>query len=279
MRIIVTGANGYIGRRLVCALEADGHKVASIDIGDSLKSLEGRWDVMFNLAWTGKGGALRADYTVQMSNVKTALDNYRVAVCLGCGRYVCPGTIGENMVNIKECTGIKSENFIYAISKNYLHQLLDAVAVEKCRVVWATLGNLYGGDSGGNIINWALENVLSGSVAEFGPAEQPYDFIHVDDAVRALVLLGTSDGVRSESFYVGNGKPKPLKEYLIEIGRLAGKMELIGIGRRPDDGTRYREEWFDVEKLCLETGFSAVKDFSDGVMEMITEFERVKYGR
>jgi nucleoside-diphosphate-sugar epimerase len=116
-------------------------------------------------------------------------------------------------------------------------------------------------------------------VAECGPAEQPYDFIHVDDAVRALVLLGTSDGVRSESFYVGNGKPKPLKEYLIEIGRLAGKMELIGIGRRPDDGTRYREEWFDVEKLCLETGFSAVKDFSDGVMEMITEFERVKYGK
>jgi nucleoside-diphosphate-sugar epimerase len=120
---------------------------------------------------------------------------------------------------------------------------------------------------------------LSGSVAEFGPAEQPYDFIHVDDAVRALVLLGAGEGDVSGSFYIGNGKPKPLKEYLIEIGRLAGRPELIGIGRRPDDGTRYCEEWFDVKRLCRETGFSAAKDFSDGVKEMIAEFERTEYDR
>ena len=201
MRAIVTGAKGFIGKRLVAALRADGHEVAAVDLGDRVEDLSGRWDVMYNLAWVGKGGALRADYNVQMNNVKVALDNYREAQRLGCSRYICTGTVGENMVKLPECEKIKSQNFIYAISKNYLHAVLNSIGTDACRVIWATLGNLYGGtDSGGNIIDYTLRTILAGKVAEFGPAEQPYDFIHVDDAVRALVLLGVSAGVAGDAF-------------------------------------------------------------------------------
>ena len=266
MKAIVTGSKGFIGKRLVAELETAGCEVVGIDLGDDITKVEGEWDVFYNLAWVGKGGALRADYNVQMNNVKVALDNYREAQRLGCSRFICTGTIGENMVRLPECEKIKSQNFIYAISKNYLHAVLNSIGTEDCRVIWATLGNLYGGNSGGNIIEYTLKTIASGEVAKFGPAEQPYDFIHVDDAVRALALVGLSKDVVSDAFYIGNGQPKLLKEYLLEVGRAAGKEHLIGIGQRPDDGTRYRAEWFSIDTLMRETGFRPLVDFATGVV-------------
>ena len=266
MKAVITGAKGFIGKRLMTALKADGCEVVGIDLGDDISDLNGEWDVFYNLAWVGKGGALRADYNVQLNNVKLALDYYREAQRLHCGRYLCMGTVGESMVKLPECEKIKSQNFIYIIAKNCLHAALNAIGTDECRAIWVTLGNLYGGtDSGGNIIDYTIKTIREGKEAMFGPAEQPYDFLHVDDAVRALVLLGLSAGVRSDTFYVGNGTPKPLKDYLLEVGRLAGKPELIGIGRRPDDGTRYRAEWFSRHALTNETGFEPKISFEDGV--------------
>lgn len=272
MKAIVTGSKGFIGKRLVAALEAAGCEVAGIDMGDDITKLEGEWDVMYNLAWVGKGGALRADYNIQMNNVKVALDNYREAKRLKCKRYICTGTIGENMLKLPECAKIKSQNFIYALSKSYLHSIFNSIGdIEGCKVIWATLGNLYGGsDAGGNIIDYTLRTILAGKEADFGPAVQPYDFIHVDDAVEALKLLGIGEGVTSDEFYIGNGEPKKLREYLLSVGRVAGLENLIGIGKRPDDGTRYKTEWFSTAALCKETGFAPKITFEEGVKQNIS---------
>lgn len=271
MKVIVTGSKGFIGKRLVAALNASGCEVVSIDMGDNIAMLEGVWDVMYNLAWVGKGGALRADYNVQMNNVKVALDNYNEARRLKCKRYICTGTIGENMLKLPECAKIKSQNFIYALSKSYLHSIFNSIGdIDGCKVIWATLGNLYGGsDAGGNIIDYTLRTILAGKEAAFGPAAQPYDFIHVDDAVEALKLLGISPNVKSDEFYVGNGRPMKLKEYLLHIGKVAGLESLIGIGKRPDDGTRYKKEWFSIAKLSEETGFAPKISFEEGVRQNI----------
>lgn len=274
MKAVVTGSKGFIGKRLVKALEKAGCEVVGIDLNDDITQVQGEWDVMYHLAWVGKGGTLRANYDVQMNNVKVALDNYHEALRLKCKRFICTGTIGENMVKLPECEKIKSQNFIYAISKNYLHAVLNSIGNDACRVIWATMGNLYGGtDSGGNIVDYTLRTISEGKEAMFGPAEEPYDFIYVDDAVRALVMVGLGAHVRSDAFYIGNGEPQPLKNFLLEIGRIAGKPELIGIGKRPDDGTRYRYEWFSRDALTAETGFQPEVTFEAGVRKGIEEWQ------
>lgn len=271
-RIIVVGAKGFLGKRLAAKLQALGHEVAQIDMGDRVEDLQGDWETMFNVAWVGKGGALRADYEVQMGNVKAALGFYRQAQRLNCRRYICMGTIGEKMARLPECAHIKSQNLIYAMSKNYLHDILRTIEGDKCKVVWATLGNIYGGkDAGGNIVDYCLRCILKGEKAIFGPAEQPYDFVHVDDAVRALTLAGTAEGEISRELYVGSGRVKALKDYLKEIGRIAGHEELIGIGGRPDDGTRYKAEWFDIAELKRATGFEPEIAFEEGVRRNIED--------
>lgn len=276
LKIIVVGSKGFIGKRLVAELRQHGNEVVEIDMDDRIEDVSGSWDVMYNMAWVGKGGALRADYNVQMGNVKLGLELYSQARRLGCKKYICMGTIGEKMSRLSECSHIKSQNLIYAISKNYLHDILNTIEAPECKVVWTVLGNIYGGsDAGGNIVDYCLRNVLVGKEAVFGPAEQPYDFIYVDDAVRALVAIGQSDCVVSSEFYIGCGRPRLLKEFLMEIGRIAGCPQLMRIGGRPDDGTRYHKEWFDITNLTAETGFAPTISFEIGVRRNVDSLQGV----
>lgn len=275
-KIIIAGAAGYVGQNLIKALEGKA-EIVGIDVApdylppEKIGELEGPFDAFYNFAWIGKGGPMRADYNIQIGNVKAALDFYQEAVRLGCKKYICAGTIGELMVELPECAKIRSQNFVYINAKNFLHKVLNSISdPSKCRVVWARLGNLYGGgNSGGNLVAYTLEMLAKNAPAVFGPAEQPYDFVHAHDCARALAALGLSDSLESDDFYIGGGDVRPLKEFLLEIGRLAGKEDLIRIGGRPDDGTRYHANWFSIEPLRRETGYEPQIKFTDGVKEAI----------
>ncbi len=295
MQIIVTGAGGFVGRNLTACLLEHGDTVTAVDLaGSALDSLQrdrleiiglrqedtpdrlcsllaGRtFDAMVHLAWVGAGGPLRADYRIQLENVRTALDYYTAADRLGCKKFVAVGTIGEYMAQLAEKNKIHSENFVYANCKSMTHNLLNIIAYRKgCKAVWATLGGLYGvGDSTNNLVNYTLKTLRSGQRPTFGPAEQPFDFVNIKDCVNALRLLAVTNTVSSE-FYVGSGRPRPLKEYLIEIADYAGSGIGIGINERPDDGTRYLYEWFDITALVDETGYQPAYTFEKGIKEII----------
>jgi len=226
--------------------------------------------VFFHLAWVGKAGPKRADWRIQLGNVEMAIRYYEVAKAAGCSRFVCAGTIGEKMLQLPECAKLRSQNALYVNSKLYLHHLLDALGDEKCRVIWATLGNMYGcGAAGGSVIDYALQMVLKGEDAIFGPGEQPYDFVNVEDAIRGLAAIGLGERVTSDEFYVGAGTPRLLKEWLREVGEWAGRPDLIKIGGRPDDGTRFKADWFSIETLTRETGYRPQIAFADGVRRNI----------
>ena len=67
---------------------------------------------------------------------------------------------------------------------------------------------------------------------------------------------------------------RQLKDYLLEIGRIVGKPELIDIGGRPDDGTRYKAEWFSISALTKETGYVPNLPFADGVAELTSTYKK-----
>lgn len=275
MKIVVTGAKGFIGSRLTTALKKNGHLVYGLDVGDDCSALDsvGPIDAFYHLAWNGARGPARADYALQIENVKMALDYHAQACTLGAKRFVCAGTIGELMAEDPECSGIQSQNFVYVNAKSFLRRLLAIRETPACKVVWARLGNLYGGDLHGNLVDFAVEKLMKGERADFGPAAQPYDFVHVEDAIRGLVLLGTSATDVQSAYYVGSGRCDVLADWLREIGRVAGKPDLIGIGLRPDDGTRYRREWFSIEPLRT-LGYEPQVAFADGVSRVLAESRR-----
>ena len=109
---------------------------------------------------------------------------------------------------------------------------------------------------------------MAGKEATFGPAQQPYDFIYLDDLIEAVYRLGKEN--TNDTFYlVGSGNPHTLKDYLIRIGQLAGCADRIRIGIRPDDGIKYKTEMFDNGSLVSTIGEYANTPFDKGTMKTI----------
>lgn len=277
MKVVVSGSKGCIGSLLVPALQGKGFTVLELpDAGSANRiSPDEKADVFVNLAWRGSRGAARADYACQLEMVKTSLDFYKLAVRLGCRRFLCPGTIGERMVDLEECRNLRSPSSVYVNAKSFLHRLLLAIEVtDMCRVVWVQLGNFYGATDSGNLVNWTLSKILAGEEAAFGPAKQPYEFTAIEDGVRALTALVTAPTLSHSCYYIGSGQTRALGEWLREIGQLAGREDLIAIGKRPDDGARYRPEWFDIAPLTHDTGYEPQVTFSDGIRTLIDKMRK-----
>lgn len=296
MKVIVTGANGFVGYWLIRELQKNGIHVTAIikDENENISMLnefenlsiiycdlsnlsfltdkvEGKdYDAFYHLAWVSAGGAGRADYAIQLNNVKYACDAVAVASSLGCKKILFAGTvtekIAENILNLSA----KAQNNIYGICKHLTHCLVDIECKKQnIEYVWMQFSNLYGPYSiNGNIVGYTIKELLTGNEALFGPAQQIYDLLYIEDLVYAAYLLGEKE-TRKNSYYLGSGQPRILADFLNEIGDICGMPEKVKIGARPDDGTRYEEEWFDITSLVEDTGFSPRVTYREGILQTI----------
>ena len=296
-KVIVTGANGFVGYWLVRELVNNNVQVIAVvrneqtdvsklkELGNNIQIVycelsqieeltqliaEGDYDAFYHLSWMSAGGIGRADYSIQLMNVKYSCDAVKVASELGCKKILFAGTVTERIAeNILNLSG-KAVNNIYGICKHTTHCLVD-VECQKYGIdyVWMQFSNLYGPYSiNGNIVGYTIKELLNNKVASFGPAQQIYDLLYIEDLVYAAYLLGEKT-TRHHSYYLGSGKLRILADYLKEIGDICGKPELIKIGARPDDGTRYENSWFDISSLVEDTGYEARVSFEDGVKQTI----------
>lgn len=289
-RAIITGGNGFVGQWLVKELLSQGYEVCSVvrnsrklishehyqevlcdmsDISELSKRIEIRgFDAFFHLAWEGSTGACRMDYEMQLRNAGYSCDALKAAKELECQRFLAAGTITEQVVQNAIKTGAAAPNMIYAISKEALQKILQVLARQLgIEMVWMQFSNVFGPkNTGGNLISYTLKTIQQGERPEFSSAQQPYDFIYVKDLVKAVILLAEKHLSRN-SYFLGSGKPRILREYLEAIPEAIGVDVCMGIGARPDDGLRYSKDWFDITPLVNDTGFKCSYEFEDAIKE------------
>ncbi|WP_321833005.1 NAD-dependent epimerase/dehydratase family protein [Clostridium butyricum] len=293
-KAIVTGANGFVGlwlvkelvsngvevtavvrensNRLECIKDLNGVKIVYNDLSNirnlSEKIKDCNFDVFYHLAWTGSTGPDRADYALQLKNVKYTVDAVNAASKLKCKKFVGAGTLAEFDCNSYIPLDGATPNSVtcYGTAKLTSHYMSKA----ECNKLgiehgWAYLSNTYGiGNRTQNFVNFACKTMITGKSADFTAGEQPYDFVYVSDTARGLYCIG-ENGKNNFSYYIGSAEPTKLKEFIFKIRDAVDKNIKLNLGAIPFNGIQLPASVFDCTKLVEHTGYKASVSFDEGI--------------
>ena len=137
------------------------------------------------------------------------------------------------------------------------------------RFFWPLI-NTYGEEErSARLVNTIIRKVLHGEIPDLSAGNQYYDFVHVSDVARALILIAEK-GVDGTNYTIGSGDAKPLKEFLKIVGQVAndlhgGEPVELGFGKITSNVISLPITTFDVTKLYKDTGFKPLIPFREGI--------------
>ena len=302
-KVIVTGANGFVGSALVKELVKNDVEVLAMDMPgcngnlpvcdkvkflplalDNISSLKDLiddrdFDCFYHFAWAGSAGAARADTKLQLQNAQWTIDCLRAAKEVGCKKFVAAGSIMEHETMAAAfASGNKPGlGYIYGSGKLVAHTMAMSVAADiGIDLVWAEITNAYGvGELSPRMVNTTIRKVIKGEEPQFTAGTQNYDFVYIDDVAKAFYLIG-KNGKPFNEYLIGSSNAKPLKEFLLEMkAAIAPDLNFI-FGDIPFTGINLPLEKYDCSKTEKDTGFKAQISFGEGcrrTMEWLKQVE------
>jgi dTDP-6-deoxy-L-talose 4-dehydrogenase (NAD+) len=260
MRVLVTGAAGFVGSQVVRQLATQGHDViavdrddiglnqcahaapgistAAIDLADraGLGALlkETRPEAIIHLAWY----ADPADYLTSHLNLAsltmtTAL--VEAALAGACRKVVVGGSCVEYAAHARLITESDpvDPRTLYAACKQAAWQVARALAAEVgAELAWARIFHIHGpGEDRRRLIPWVASQLRSGVSVELTDGTQIRDHLHVSDVASGLVTL-LAPGA-SGIYNVSSGEPVSLRHVLETIGEIVGGSQHLKFGARP----------------------------------------------
>jgi nucleoside-diphosphate-sugar epimerase len=247
-RIVVTGANGFIGARLVNALAAAGHEVIAVARSPgpqaalrravvagyhdrkALGGLAAGADAVIHLAATahriGPQAAGAADPFA--GNVSDTVSLAQTCADAGVRRFVFVSSIGVN--GSRNVDGAFTEasqprpSEPYAISKWQAEQALAAVVRQapqlECVVVRPPL--VYGPNAPGNFAR-LMRAVTRGVPLPLGGLRAPRSFIGLDNLVSLLERCTWHPAARNELFLAADGEDVTTAEFIRRLAAAFGR--------------------------------------------------------
>lgn len=304
-KVILTGANGFIGSSLIKELTDRNIYVYAIikdrnekvDHIIDLPNVELVYcelqnihqlpdlisardiDTCIHLAWAGSFGNERADYDLQLDNVRYALDTVNAIAKLGVKRFIGAGTLAEKDVGNYHPTDGATPNAVsmYGIAKITAHYMTKTECTKLgIEHIWCYLSNTYGvGNTTNNFVNMASRLMLNGKRAAFTSGEQTYDFVYIDDTVRAI-YYAAEKGKTNTAYYLGSTKERKLKDYITIIRDTIDKQIPLYLGEIPFNGNPLSSEEYDTTKLVNDTGYYPTVSFEDGIKRTIAWLRQIE---
>ena len=308
-RVLVTGADGFIGSHLVELLVREGAQVTALSLYNSFNDwgwLEtlgclGEVEVVTGdvrdphlcLALARKAEAVfhlaalipipysyRAPSSFVDTNVTGTLNMCQAALSAGVERMVQVSTSEvygtARYVPIDEAHPLQPQS-PYSATKIGA----DSIAISFQRsfglpVAIARPFNTYGPrQSARAVIPTIISQMASGKEAiELGETETTRDFTFVEDTARGMLAVAEMEGGAGDVFNIGSNREisiGALFETIAELMGSAARIAVSGERKRPENSEVYRL-WCNNEKLAAATGFRPATTLEEGLRRTIEWF-------
>jgi nucleoside-diphosphate-sugar epimerase len=260
MRVLVTGASGFIGFHVTKILLERNHQVAILvmpgdpmtrlqpylnrleTISSALESkdlLESSIDQFkpegcIHLAWYAEPGKY-LDSAKNIQSLESSLSLFQALIEAGCRQIVAAGTCFEYDTNfgyLHEDTPACPAS-LYAAAKLSCYLLGGQLAAQaKIPFSWGRIFYPYGPlEDHRRLVPAAIKALKQGLPFPASTGEQIRDYIHVNDVAAAFCVLmeKKADGI----FNISSGVPVPIRQLLETLGNLMNRANLIRFGALP----------------------------------------------
>lgn len=305
LNVVVTGASSFLGRALVDRLLKDGNQVYAvvrpgsknlncldtgrqglIRIERNLEELHRLDEVIkepcqafYHFGWDGSGSENRLNREVQQKNTEDSLKALEGARRLNCRRFLFSGSQAEYgihkevMTEETPCSPVSE----YGLAKlAFLEQAMEQTrkwrqeGICSMEYIHARIFSVYGpGDHSWSLVESCVRAFSRGEYISLGECTQMWNFLYLDDCIRALILLMEQEKESVSGIYNVAGpeeENRPLRDYIRMMYEILEFHGSYSFGRRKPNAEGPANLIPDIKKLKAATGFEPEVPFAEGIL-------------
>lgn len=233
-------------------------------------------DAFFHLAWCGTDKSSRENPYLQQANIGYTLNALHLAKRLQCRKFIGTGSQAEYGVHkhpLLSPMDLAAPSTAYGISKYAAGQLGRELAKQlEMDFFWVRVFSVYGKyDREETMLRSTVNRIKKREKCSFTSGTQIWDYLHCDDAARALFLIGEK-AVGNKIYCLGCGQERQLKEYILEIKNIIDPTLGLEFGGIPFKTGEEIGILADISSLQKDTGWYPEINFAFGIKAVMSDW-------